>query len=46
MVKNMATLDDIYDRAIHVFLTMARNQFFWDVNKRMRNVSTSFEPAF
>jgi len=35
MVKDMETLDDIYDRAIHVFLTMARNQFFWDVNKRM-----------
>lgn len=26
---------DIYDQAIHVFLSMARNQFFYDVNKRM-----------
>ncbi len=26
---------DIYDKAIYVFLYMARNQFFWDVNKRM-----------
>lgn len=26
---------DIYDRAIHIFLTMARCQFFYDVNKRM-----------
>ncbi|KFA99683.1 Fic family protein [Vibrio sp. ER1A] len=25
---------DIYDRAITAFLQMARNQFFWDVNKR------------
>lgn len=28
-------MPDIYDLAIHVFLTMARNQFFFDVNKRM-----------
>lgn len=26
---------DIYDKAICVCLQMARNQFFWDVNKRM-----------
>jgi len=26
---------DIYDQAIHLFLTMARSQFFYDVNKRM-----------
>ncbi len=26
--------DDIYDRATTAFLQMARNQFFWDVNKR------------
>ncbi len=26
--------EDVYDRAITVFLQMARNQFFWDVNKR------------
>lgn len=25
---------DVYDRAIAAFLHMARNQFFWDVNKR------------
>jgi Fic family protein len=25
---------DIYDRAITAFLQIARNQFFWDVNKR------------
>jgi Fic family protein len=35
MVDAMLGLDDIYDRAIHVFLTMARCQFFYDVNKRM-----------
>lgn len=28
-------ISDIYDRAIHYFLTMARSQFFYDVNKRM-----------
>lgn len=28
-------ISDIYDRAIHYFLTMARTQFFYDVNKRM-----------
>lgn len=35
MVKDMQQLEDIYDRAIYVFLTMARFQFFYDVNKRM-----------
>ena len=35
LIEDMHTLDDIYDQAIHVFLTMARCQFFWDVNKRM-----------
>ena len=35
MVVDMNALDDIYDQAIHVFLTMARCQFFYDVNKRM-----------
>lgn len=29
---------DIYDQAIHVFLTMAKSQFFYDVNKRMERV--------
>lgn len=35
MVGGLARLDDIYDQAIHIFLTMARCQFFYDVNKRM-----------
>lgn len=35
MVKGMDGFDDVYDQAIHVFLTMARSQFFYDVNKRM-----------
>ncbi len=28
-------IDDVYDQAIHVFLSMERNQIFYDVNKRM-----------
>jgi Fic family protein len=35
MVTDLAQIDDVYDQAIHVFLTMARCQFFYDVNKRM-----------
>lgn len=35
MVTDSYSLPDIYDRAIHFFLTMARCQFFYDVNKRM-----------
>ena len=35
MVDDAAQIPDIYDRAIHLFLTMARCQFFYDVNKRM-----------
>lgn len=35
MVADLAQIDDIYDQAIHLFLTMARCQFFYDVNKRM-----------
>lgn len=35
MLDEMEKLDDVYDQAIHLFLTMARNQFFYDVNKRM-----------
>jgi len=35
MVRKMHQMDDIYDQAIHLFLTMARHQFFYDVNKRM-----------
>ncbi|MBF0112024.1 MAG: Fic family protein [Desulfamplus sp.] len=35
MVQELSKMADIYDQAIHLFLTMARNQFFYDVNKRM-----------
>ena len=35
MVEKAVLLDDIYDRSIFVFLEMARNQFFYDVNKRI-----------
>ncbi len=35
MLDQAENLNDIYDRAIHFFLTMARCQFFYDVNKRM-----------
>ena len=35
MVGSASEIPDIYDRAIHLFLTMARCQFFYDVNKRM-----------
>ncbi|HRJ52685.1 MAG TPA: Fic family protein [Candidatus Thiothrix moscowensis] len=35
MIADLAHIDDIYDQAIHIFLTMARCQFFYDVNKRM-----------
>jgi uncharacterized membrane protein YgdD (TMEM256/DUF423 family) len=35
MVDEASKIADIYDRAIHIFLTMARWQFFYDVNKRM-----------
>ncbi|MFZ1343049.1 Fic family protein [Thiothrix eikelboomii] len=35
MVQDLTNLSDIYDQAIHIFLTMARCQFFYDVNKRM-----------
>ena len=35
MKEEVLSLTDIYDRAIFVFLTMARMQFFYDVNKRM-----------
>jgi len=35
MVASANRLDDVYDKAIHVFLQMARHQFFYDVNKRM-----------
>lgn len=29
------TINDLFDKAIFIFLSMARNQFFYDVNKRM-----------
>ena len=35
MLQKANDLIDSYDRAIFVFLQMARNQFFYDVNKRM-----------
>ncbi|NRP56627.1 MULTISPECIES: Fic family protein [unclassified Marinobacterium] len=34
MVATASEIVDVYDRAIFVFLTMARQQFFYDVNKR------------
>jgi Fic family protein len=35
MLEQAEGIADIYDRAIHFFLAMARCQFFYDVNKRM-----------
>ena len=35
MVNDVTSFNDIYDQAIFIFLTMARCQFFYDVNKRM-----------
>lgn len=35
MITESLTLTDVYDRAIFLFLAMARTQFFYDVNKRM-----------
>lgn len=35
MIEKADGIQDIYDRAIHFFLEMARYQFFYDVNKRM-----------
>ncbi len=35
MAKEALCFTDIYDQAIFVFLSMARCQFFYDVNKRM-----------
>ncbi len=34
MIISLDEFQDIYDRAISLFLTMARTQFFYDVNKR------------
>lgn len=35
LVDALQKIDDPIDRGIHVFLTMARTQFFFDVNKRL-----------
>ncbi len=35
LVDELKQIHDIYNQAIHVFLKMARSQFFYDVNKRM-----------
>jgi Fic family protein len=35
LIAELATIPDIYDQAIHIFLSMARNQFFDDVSNRM-----------
>lgn len=35
MIDRAAKFEDVYDQAISIFLDMARNQFFYDVNKRM-----------
>ncbi|VAW64708.1 OrfB, partial [hydrothermal vent metagenome] len=35
MIDSLSKYKDIYDQAISIFLDMARNQFFYDVNKRM-----------
>lgn len=35
LVKELQEIDNPTDRGIHAFLTMARTQFFFDVNKRL-----------
>ncbi len=35
MEDNAQLINDIYDKAIFVFLEMSKKQFFYDVNKRM-----------
>lgn len=35
MTRNLNDMQDVYDQAIFLFLTMSRTQFFYDVNKRM-----------
>ncbi len=35
LLIEVSAIESLYDRAIYVFLQMARNQFFYDVNKRM-----------
>ncbi|MBT3368474.1 MAG: Fic family protein [Nitrospina sp.] len=34
MVDQAAKIKDVYERSFYVFLNMARNQYFFDVNKR------------
>jgi Fic family protein len=35
MISDSKNYEDVYEKAFFVFLNMARNQFFYDVNKRM-----------
>lgn len=35
MITEINVIENIYDKAISTFLIMARNQYFYDVNKRM-----------
>jgi len=35
MINHISNINNIFERAFAVFLQMARNQFFYDVNKRM-----------
>lgn len=35
MIEDAKQFKDVYEKAIFVFLTMARQQFFYDVNKPM-----------
>jgi len=35
MLEQADKINDIYEQSIFIFLEMARNQFFYDVNKRM-----------
>ena len=35
MIHQVSEIIDVYDKAIFIFLMMARYQFFYDVNKRM-----------
>lgn len=34
MIRRISKIDDIYLQSFSVFLDMARNQYFYDVNKR------------
>ena len=35
LVESSSAIGNVYERAIHLFLEMARSQFFYDVNKHM-----------